>query len=171
MVFKVVKEMLKDRNYDVSDFEVVNDHVLFGDVEIFYFSESKVGVKTLKKLQELQPSTKKLIVIYNDVVTKVAKTILNNKTDFEHLSSIELFSEEELSFNVTKHDLVPKHILLSDEEKQEFLKEKKIQLAHMPIISKNDPVSKYFGAKREQVFKILRPSETCGIYETYRVVV
>ena len=35
---------------------------------------------------------------------------------------IEIFSLEELLVNITHHELVPKHTVLSDDEKQELLK-------------------------------------------------
>ncbi len=35
---------------------------------------------------------------------------------------IEVFSLEELLVNITHHELVPKHMVLSDDDKQELLK-------------------------------------------------
>ena len=84
---------------------------------------------------------------------------------------IEPFSQEELLVNVTKHELVPKHQILKEHEKAELLKKYRVKDAQLPKIQCEDPISRYFGAKRGDVVRIVRPSETAGRYVTYRVAV
>lgn len=82
----------------------------------------------------------------------------------------EHFKEEDLLVNITKHELVPKHILLSDDEKKVLLDRYRLRETQLPRIQKDDPVSKYLGLKRGQVVKIIRKSETAGRYASYRWV-
>lgn len=85
--------------------------------------------------------------------------------------NIEYFVENELLVNITRHELVPKHIPLSEDEKQALLKQYKIKDLQLPRILQNDSVARYLGLQRGQVVKIIRPSESAGRYVTYRLCV
>ncbi len=75
-----------------------------------------------------------------------------------------------LTFNLTQHEMVPKHEIIEEEEKQELIKNLQItDLDKLPTIKKNDPVAKYYGMKEGDICKITRKSETAGNYVSYRL--
>jgi len=73
--------------------------------------------------------------------------------------------------DITKHDFVPKHVLLTENEKEDVLKKYNILLRQLPRILLTDPVAKILNAKIGDVIKIIRKSPTAGETVYYRVVV
>lgn len=71
---------------------------------------------------------------------------------------------------VDKHQLVPKHILLAEREKEELLQKYGITLRQLPRISLEDAAIKEMNPKIGDVVKIVRKSVTAGESEYYRVV-
>lgn len=73
--------------------------------------------------------------------------------------------------DISKNELVPKHFVLSEKEKEELLKRYGITLKELPRILSSDPMVKKLGAKPGDVIKIERKSPTAGKTVYYRVVV
>jgi DNA-directed RNA polymerase I, II, and III subunit RPABC1 len=108
------------------------------------------------------------IIIISGSITSMARQKLKETNDSK-LFHIELFEDKELIVNITEHELVPKHIILSDEEKQTLLKKYRLKESQLPKILTTDPVARFLGLVKGQVVKIIRASETAGRYITYRI--
>ncbi|KAH6659804.1 RNA polymerase Rpb5, C-terminal domain-containing protein [Truncatella angustata] len=108
------------------------------------------------------------IIISNVAVSSAAKKEIPK---FKDWTAIEWFLEDDLLINITHHDLVPRHVVLSREEKTALLKRYRLKETQLPRILMRDPVAKYYGMTRGQVVKIIRKSETAGRYASYRLCV
>ncbi|CCF59174.1 hypothetical protein KAFR_0G01400 [Kazachstania africana CBS 2517] len=138
-----------------------------GSLWVEFCDEPSVGVKTMKNfvvhIQEKNYSTG--IFIYQNNVTPSAMKLVPSIPP----ATIETFQEASLVVNITHHELVPKHIRLSLEEKKELLKRYRLKESQLPRIQRVDPVALYLGLKRGEVVKIIRKSETAGRYASYRI--
>ena len=75
------------------------------------------------------------------------------------------------SINILEHELVPKHEVLSKEEREELLNKFKITNEELPKILASDSVLEHIKAKPGDVVRIIRKSPTAGETIYYRAVV
>jgi len=171
-------EMLKDRGYDrvehEDDVSIVAKKTNHDNrsVMVYFIYEPKVSVKRVKNIKEMidndETKYECLILVYKTAITTFAKQFIT--TDVNDLF-VQAFSERELSFNVTKHHLVPKHEVLTPEEKRNVVKKYRTPMKQFPLMLSSDPVARYYGLLPGGMVKITRPSPTAGEYTLYRVVV
>lgn len=136
---------------------------------VFFPEEPKVGIKTIKvycqRMQE-ENITRALIVVQQGMTPSAKQSLVDMAPKYV----LEQFLQQELLINITEHELVPEHVVMTKEEVTELLARYKLRESQLPRIQAGDPVARYFGIKRGQVVKIIRPSETAGRYITYRLV-
>ncbi|KAH0676619.1 hypothetical protein KY285_024420 [Solanum tuberosum] len=193
-VRKTMMEMLNDRGYLVEEFEIKMSKQEFlqkygvnmkrQDLEIlkakrnndekkiyvFFPEGAKVGVKEMRPYAERlrQEEISQAIFVVQQKLTPKSHQFISEVSTMLHL---EVFQEAELVVNVKDHAIVPEHQPLTNEEKKSLLERYTVKESQLPRIQFNDPIAKYYGLKRGQIVKIIRPSETAGRYVTYRYVV
>ena len=133
-----------------------------------YIPNQKINMENIKDFFELMKESKvnSGIILLSGKLSQQAKQKLS---EINTQLQVEMFSLNELVVNITEHELVPKHILLTPEEKKKLLERYRIKDSQLPKILSTDPVARYLGLTRGQVVKIVRVSETAGRYITYRI--
>ncbi|KAL8678154.1 MAG: hypothetical protein Q9186_005486 [Xanthomendoza sp. 1 TL-2023] len=137
-----------------------------GTIWVEFSTDSAIGIKQMRAFAQHIDEHKfhTGIMITQAPSTSAAQKIISAVKD--HI--IETFQESDLLVNITHHELVPKHVLLSEEEKRKLLTRYRLKENQLPRIQTNDPMAKYLGLRRGQVVKIIRRSETAGRYASYR---
>lgn len=139
-----------------------------GDCYVEFSPDGAIGIKHIRAFAQTLDSqnVSNGIFITQAPITAVAMRALEPLT--ARGISAEHFLESDLLVNITHHELVPKHVLMSAEEKKALLTRYRLQQHQLPRIQVNDPVARYLGLKRGNVVKIIRKSETAGRYASYR---
>ena len=172
-VRKTVMEMLADRGYVVpltklnQPFEEFKETISEGNFTMSVQKDNDEGLLDSNRIVVFFPNEDKIAsehinnyvdklntqnIFHCILVVKGKLTPSAEKTIREHESTMnfEVFHEKELYVNITRHEYVPKHIILSDNEKKELLKRYKVKDYQLPKILKGDAISRY-----NKILKIL----------------
>jgi DNA-directed RNA polymerase subunit H (RpoH/RPB5) len=200
IIINNLKEMLVDRGDNIDEFNEheidIDREDFYNDKNIIEFHTSNTTIifaltrqlrrSILEELKDLASVditnfTNKyndklnIIIVFNN--DTISTPILVQLSKYDKMlqkkgGTLQYFHLKNLLFNPTKHQLVPRHIKLSNEEVTEmmdkYLVRGKIQL---PYILHNDPIAKWLGLKQGDVIKIERYNENSGLAYYYRVCV
>ena len=198
---KIILEMLTHRNIEVEEssnfsqeeldimykanpkitFEMNPIDMVFpkSNFTIKYVLQPKLRSKDVMKLiedmiEENSIKEKSTIILIVRDTMKTEETIENFFESILKKNNIyvQMFDINKLLYNVTEHTLVPKHEIISTEEKEDLMSKYNLETEdQLPLIKKNDPVAKYHGMRVGNVCKITTHSETHGVYTKYRLCV
>jgi DNA-directed RNA polymerase I, II, and III subunit RPABC1 len=141
-----------------------------GPVWVEFLADKTLGVAQIRRFARyiITNNYKTGIMVTHLPLSSAARKSLQS---VERLAKIECFLEADLLVNITHHELVPRHVLLSRDEKIALLKRYRLKETQLPRILVTDAVARYFGLKRGNVVKIIRNSETAGRYASYRLCI
>ncbi len=81
----------------------------------------------------------------------------------------EIFTIYEFLEDIPAKEFIPEHILLKDDDKKELLET--FGLNELGRINSTDIMARYYGAKLNDVFRIIRPNINSGTSIYYRLVI
>lgn len=183
--FHVIKDMFQDRGVeidmlsDVTNEELIekskDSHNFVLDVnhtmQVLYLLKGS-KLKSKEVLDIIEKSKKEYLLIVCEEKPNITfyKTVVNNNATSE--TKVQVFHIRELMFNPFRHELVPNHEILTNEEADQVVKSLNLKSnTQLPLIFQDDPIARYLFVKCGQVVKITRNSITSGTYNYYRYCV
>jgi DNA-directed RNA polymerase I, II, and III subunit RPABC1 len=181
---KTVLEMLADRGYEIPESMNISEpefselydkniiDISLKDIYVFFLKEStKISkANVIAKIKEIQEEKGDEIKIILCLKEEPNNSILQELKNIQY-RFVEIFTQNSLVFNITKHEIVPKHRIMDPEESKAVLEKYKIKPENLPYISRADPIAKYYGAKGGQIMEITRFEPSTGKSIYYRLVV
>tara|TARA_Y100000389_G_scaffold172606_1_gene181130 strand:+ start:1232 stop:1873 length:642 start_codon:yes stop_codon:yes gene_type:complete len=157
--------MIENTNRDKPD---------FGKKAYVHFIYNMRNEKSNKEFEDLYDVVTKannmmerdhiIIVVFSELTEK-------HRSLESEFSNLTLFSYKNLMFNLVDHQFVPKHESLTAAEKIKLLSDFMItDYNKLPLISKYDPVCRYYNFKIGDVLRITRPSDANMTHVMYRHV-
>ena len=122
----------------------------------------------LKKINEMK--MKRGILVSNTKLLGSGEKIIKYVNSASEIF-LQFFMLSDLLINITHHELVPKHVKCSSKEKEVVMKKYRVKESQLPKILTSDPMAKYLGLQKGDLVKIIRKSETAGLYVVYRIVI
>ena len=126
-------------------------------------------IEDLYTLDEVLEKKDDLIIIMkdepNDTIRKTQVDIWEQDGFYVNIINI-----KRLQYNIMNHQLVPKHIVLTNEESEEVRRKYNISNnSQVPDISRFSPVSQIIGIRPGDLCRIQRPSKTAIKADFYRI--
>ena len=129
-------------------------------------NQKTIGVAYVRELLAMgeKEATEELIMVGGGRYTYSAKKMAKEV-------GVEMIPPSLPAFDLFKHRLVPKHGVLSEEEKRAVLEKCHAEPYQFPWIKADDPIAIILGAKPGDILKTTRSSKTAGTFVSYRYVV
>jgi len=155
--------------YAIKNYDINNDIIKFTLDNINYIIKIINRAITGKKMEDVY----QFISTYkNEYKFLIVESITQkNLVTLNDLFNLEIFTINELLINIIDHELVPKHRLLTDTEKESLFNEYDIKNKDMARILVSDPIARYYRAKIGDIMEIERKTPNSGISLFYRTVV
>ena len=162
----------KDSNIDIICYEHEKDvnHMIY----IKFILALKIKPSSIKDIYEeindKISDTKKVDIILI-LKSKPNNSILKLQKDKSY-TNIQIYWCKQLQFNVTKHELVPIHKKLCEEDSKDVLKRYSLTGKHqLPLLLKDDVISKYYNFKSGDIIEITHTNTSQNReYTFYRCV-
>ena len=190
---KYILEILEERGFDISEYSnfsvnelniIIQNNQL--DILVNNKKDKKVYVRyhlnkgiRLNNIQEciddlfnienVLTKNDDLIIIIKDEPNETIEKIIKNYWIKENIY-LSIINIKRLQFNILKHELVPKHIVLNKDEELEFRDKYNIRKdSEIPDIGYLSPVCQVLGVRPGNICKIIRSSRTSIKSEYYRI--
>ncbi|KAH6779637.1 Eukaryotic rpb5 RNA polymerase subunit family protein [Perilla frutescens var. hirtella] len=188
---KTLLEMLRDRGFAVPNCEI---EVSLEDFRSKHGPSPDVDGLRISSLHKDDPSIKALVLFCEPGIVKVNvirgitarivqeglnRLILVVQSKITSQASkavellpfkVEIFQITDLLVNVTKHELKPKHQVLTNAEKEKLLKKFSIEEKQLPRMLQKDAIARYYALEKGQVVKVTYSGELTQLHVTYRCV-
>ena len=186
---ETLKSMLTSRGFNAETFENLGSQIdetkmyTFAGVLIIFSTKSRITEKDLNafvSFAEENGHTSGVIIVSLSSPSETVLVSLRNKLKDRDIPIVQIFELRHLQIDISRHRKVPKHHILTDDDKAELrsLAEQSANWKHvlewlenpkiLPKIDSQDPMARWIGARPGDIVEITGMCETSGENKRYR---
>ena len=155
--------MAADKIHNLYKSDLINEND-----SIFVIINEKISETLDNSFNTLNINLQNECKLTNDIVSEMKEN--NFHLEKRHFKNVFVFNIDSLTNNLLKHRLVPTHKpVRKNNEIKKILTQTNCTINQLPIILKNDIISKLIRLSPGDICIIDRNSPTCGEYPFYRV--
>jgi len=134
---------------------------------------ASIRVMSLEEMEKMY-GTKQFLLILQEYPPSITLQAIQHK-DQQMTGKggfLQIFLMKELMYHPMKHELVPKHKKIQEEEIKKLLEDLQLKSkTQLPLIQKQDIIARWLGLQPGDIVRITRYTETSGKYYFYRCCV
>jgi DNA-directed RNA polymerase subunit H (RpoH/RPB5) len=154
--YDICLEILEQREYNIIDKDKDELRIIAlksdgNQIIVLFNAAPKFDIKSLKETITMmnEIDVRHAIVVHREGVTSQTRSTLDQSKELY----IELFLEEDLQYNITKHRLQPKFEKLDDSSAEDFKKKYGMKFGTLRL---DKPISRFYDYQRGDVIRITR---------------
>jgi len=176
-----IKDILKNRGVEADSFESVAGSLdetkmyTFAQVLIIFSTKTRVTERELNNFIGFASEnnhTGGILVVSPSRPSEMVLKVLRNHVADRTNPLVQIFELRHLQFDISKHRKVPRHRIITDDERTKMLKEFNISgPTFLPKIDCQDPMAKWIEARPDDVLEVNGLCESSGLNKRFRYCV
>lgn len=147
----------------------------FADILVIFSTKTRVTERELNNFLNFASEnsyTSGILIGSPSKPSESVLTVLRNHIQKRENPLVQIFEMRHLQFDISKHRFVPTHRIITDQERDDMMKEFNITSpTAIPKIDSQDPMAKWIGARPGDVVEVLGLCESSGDNPRYRYCV
>jgi DNA-directed RNA polymerases I, II, and III subunit RPABC1 len=181
IALSTIKEILLARGINSEQFQPIGIALdetkmyTFASVLIIFSTKARVTERELNNFLTFASEnnhTSGILIVTPTKPSEMVLSVLRTHITDRANPLVQIFELRHLQFDISKHRKVPRHRIISDDERTKMMKVFNINSPKsLPKIDSQDPMAKWIGARPDDVLEVVGLCETSAENKRYRYCV
>jgi DNA-directed RNA polymerase I, II, and III subunit RPABC1 len=181
IALSTIKEILLARGIKSEQFQPIGIALdetkmyTFASILIIFSTKARVTERELNNFLNFATEnnhTSGILIVTPTKPSEMVLSVLRTYITDRENPLVQIFELRHLQFDISKHRKVPRHRIISDDERTKMMKVFNINTPKsLPKIDSQDPMAKWIGARPDDILEVVGLCETSAENKRYRYCV